>query len=49
MLARSPRRNSLMLIISPDAKIKKRERIAFIVNHEASTKTPAVAIRLAAW
>jgi len=31
-----------------DAKIKKRERIVFIVNHEANTKTPAIAIRLAA-
>jgi hypothetical protein len=31
-----------------DPKIEKRERIVFIVNHEASTKTLAIAIRLAA-
>ena len=31
-----------------DAKITKRERTVFIVNHEASTKTPAISIRLAA-
>jgi hypothetical protein len=28
-----------------DAKIEKRERIVLIVNHEASTKTPAIVIR----
>ena len=31
-----------------DAKITKPERIVFIVNHEPSTKTPAISIRLAA-
>jgi hypothetical protein len=27
------------------SKIEKRERIVLIVNHEASTKTPAILIR----